>query len=89
LWPLRHGADERILDQHYAIYFLLVEGIQHHLDSADQIIQPRPIPKAAGGRQDVEAHALEKSLGLATYKAQIDLNTLISPLAHGTEGRSE
>src|SRR5690606_27102372 len=86
---LGHGVDELVGYQIQAIHTPFVEGIEHDLDAADQIVDRRRFAEVADGSDYVAAEAAEEARTLVADHAKVDFDLLIVPLLHVLDQRLE
>src|SRR5690606_6595255 len=79
---LGHGVDELVRHQVEAIDATGVEGVQHDLDVADQVIDGGRLAQVADGRHHVAAEAAEEARTLVADHAQVGLDLLVVPVLH-------
>src|SRR5690606_21909998 len=79
---LGHGVDELVGYQIQAIHPAFLEGIEHDLDAADQIIDRRRFTDVADGCNHVAAKTTEEACTLVTDHAEVCLDLLIVPFLH-------
>ena len=81
-WLLGHGVDELVGYHGQAVNPAFQVRIQHHLHTADQIIDRRLFTQVADSCNDVTAEVAEKGRTLATNNTQIDLDAVFAVYRH-------
>ena len=79
---LGHGVDELVGDHEQAIDTAFEVCVEHHLDTADQVVDRRLFAEVADSCHDVAAETAEERSALATDHAKVDFRPLLAVAAH-------